>query len=98
MDAETCSDDEYKPRYQWRETWPGESEQDFSGYDAEELFGRIQVDTTTSGKEHLWRWNGGFASWVRQRIMPQQGWAATAREASRMVEEHYANLKEMHGR
>jgi hypothetical protein len=41
MGAETCSDEEYKPRYQWRETWSGESKQDFSGYDAEELFGRI---------------------------------------------------------
>ena len=33
----------------------------------------------------------------RRRIMPQQGWEASAREASRKVEEHYDKLKEMHG-
>jgi len=89
--------EQYQPRYKWQETWPGGGKQDFVGYDGKEIVGRIQVDQTTSGKENQWRWNGGFASWIRRRIMPQQGWEATAREASRKVEEHYDKLKEMHG-
>jgi hypothetical protein len=98
MAAETSSDEEYTPRYKWRETWPGEGHQDFEGYDGKDVVGRIQIDETTSGKEKMWRWNGGFASWIRRRLKPQEGWMPTPREAARMAEEHYDKLKEMHGR
>lgn len=97
MAAETFTEEEYRPRYKWHETWPGEEKQDFCGWDGEENVGRIQIDSTTSGRDGLWRWNGGFASWIRRRLMPQAGWMPTAREA-RMAEEHYDKLKEMHGR
>lgn len=88
----------YRPRYKWQETWPGESKQDFIGYDGEDVVGRIQLDQTTSNRTGLWRWNGGFQSWVRKRIMPQQGWEETAREASRRAEKHHNKLKAIHGR
>lgn len=90
--------EEYRPRYKWRETWPGENKQDFAGYDGQDLFGRIQLDTTTSNREGLWRWNVGFEPWVRKRIMPQQGWEQTPREASRVAEEHHDRLKALHCR
>ena len=85
-----------QPRYAWRETWPGEGKPDFVGYDGKEIVGRVRLDTTTATKTGLWRWNGGFASFVRRRVMPQQGWAETARAASRMAEEHYDRLKDVH--
>lgn len=90
--------EEYRPCYKWRETWEGEGRQDFVGYDGEDTVGRIQLDTTTSNKIGLWRWNSGFNAWVRQRIMPQQGWEETPREASRRAEEHYDRLKALHRR
>ncbi len=40
--------DQYQPKYKWRETWPGEGHQDFAGFDGEQSFGRIQLDTLTS--------------------------------------------------
>jgi len=88
----------YRPRYKWQETWPSESKQEFIGYDGEDVVGRIQLDQTTSNRTDLWRWNGDFQSWVRKRIMPQQGWEETAREASRRAEEHHDKLKALHGR
>jgi hypothetical protein len=88
--------EKYSPRYKWRETWPGEGKQDFTGYDGEYVVGRIRLDTTTHGKGGMWQWNGGFGRWIRKRILPQNGWAETAREASRLAEEHYERLKELH--
>jgi len=90
--------DEYRPRYKWRETWEGEGRQDFVGYDGEDNFGRIRLDTTTHNRIGMWQWNGGFQSWVRQRVMPQGGWEKTAREASRRAEEHHDKLKALHER
>jgi len=89
---------EYQPRYKWRETWPGEESQDFIGYDGEDVVGRIRLDKTTHGKSGMWQWNGGFAAWVRKRIMPQHGWAETAREASRLAEQHHDKLRALHAR
>lgn len=88
----------YEPKYKWRETWPGEGRQDFTGYDGDDIVARIRLDTTTSDRIGLWRWNGGFAFWIRQRIMPQQGWEETPCEASRRAEDHYNRLKALHGR
>jgi hypothetical protein len=90
--------EEYVPRYKWRETWPGEGHQDFVGVDGDEIFGRIMLDTTTHTKKGKWMWSGGFLRWKRIRVMPQSGWAETAREASREVEEHYEKTKAANGR
>jgi len=52
---------DFRLKYPWRETWPGEGKQDFAGEDGRDIVARIQLDTTTSGKSNWWRWNGGFA-------------------------------------
>jgi hypothetical protein len=90
---------QYEPRYKWRETWPGEGHQDFAAWDGEESFGRIQLDTITHNRKGKWKWNVTHISWVRiHKGYVHGGWADDAREASRMVEELYDRLKDMHGR
>ncbi|MGX9988812.1 hypothetical protein ACS4RR_006195 [Rhizobium sp. Z1P35] len=91
-------EDVYQPIYKWRETWPGGGQQDFSGFDGEQSFGRIQLDQTSLGKVGMWKWNITHIPWVREHIMPHSGWAETSREACRMVEQHYEKLLELHGR
>ncbi|TBE49226.1 hypothetical protein ELH06_08650 [Rhizobium ruizarguesonis] len=90
--------DQYQPIYKWRETWPGEGHQDFSGFDGEQSFGRIQLDQTSHGKMGMWKWNITHVPWVREHIVPHSGWEATSREACRRVEEQYEKLLELHGR
>jgi hypothetical protein len=81
-------------KYNWRETWPGETgldgkpHQDYCGWDGETLFGRILLEPDGSSKGQ-WR----HATWVKTVVHPQGGWAKTAREASHIVEEHYEQLK-----
>jgi hypothetical protein len=95
---------EYKPKHKWRPTWPGESNregkplQDFTGFDGEQSFGRIQLDQTSHGKMGMWKWNATHVPRVREHIAPHSGWEATSREACRKVEEHYGKLKELHQR
>ncbi|MFW8644401.1 hypothetical protein ACOJBO_25685 [Rhizobium beringeri] len=89
--------DEYKPLYTWRQTWPGEGFQDFTGFDGEQSFGRIQLDQTSHNKTGLWKWNAHIP-WVRDHIVPHSGWEATSREACRRVEEYYDKLRALHGR
>ncbi|WP_245384558.1 hypothetical protein [Rhizobium leguminosarum] len=90
--------DQYQPKYKWRETWPGEGHQDFAGFDGEQSFGRIQLDTLTSSRLGMWKWNATHVPWVREHIAPHSGWETTSREACRKVEEHYETLLESHGR
>ncbi|MGO7015936.1 hypothetical protein [Rhizobium leguminosarum] len=91
-------EDVYQPRYKWRETWPGEGYQEFTGFDGDQSFGRIQQDQTSLGKVGMWKWNITHIPWVRKQIVPHSGWEAMSREASRRVEEHYEKLKGLHGR
>ncbi|MBY5325227.1 hypothetical protein [Rhizobium leguminosarum] len=62
--------DQYQPKYKWRETWPGEGPQDFSGFDGELSFGRIQLDQTSHGKTGMWKWKVTRISWVQEHVMP----------------------------
>ncbi|MDR7148031.1 hypothetical protein [Rhizobium sp. BE258] len=89
---------EYKPKYRWKETWPGEGQEDYEAFDVDKSFGRIQIDKTSDTKIGQWKWNITHIDWARQHILPHGGWAPDAREASRMVEEHYEKLKKLHGR
>jgi hypothetical protein len=94
---------EYKPRYRWKETWPGETGmdgkplQDFAAWDGELQFGRISLDET-SLKKGQWIWAISYIPWTRKAVFPHHGWAPNARDASRLVEETYDKLKQMHGR
>lgn len=86
----------YSPRYKWRETWPGESHQDYVALDGELSFGRIQLDKTSHMKIGLWKWNITHIPWVKKHLTPHSGWAPDAREAARHVEELYQQLRELH--
>ncbi|MBB3135334.1 hypothetical protein FHS26_003079 [Rhizobium pisi] len=78
--------DQYQPIYTWRQAWPGEGYQDFTGYDGEQSFGRIQLDQTNHGKAGMWKWNATPLPWVREHIAPNSGWEETSREACRIRE------------
>ncbi|WHO79661.1 hypothetical protein [Rhizobium leguminosarum] len=87
------------PTKVWRETWLGEGHQDFTGYDDDQSFGRIQLDQTGHCKMGImWKWNITHIPWVREHIAPHSGWEAMSREACRRVEELYEKLLELHGR
>jgi hypothetical protein len=88
---------EYRPKYKWRETWPGEGHQDFAAWDEDLQFGRILEDLT-SPKRGQWIWAINHIPWQRQIILPHHGWASTPREASRLVEVTYEKVKQLHGR
>ncbi|MGO6985050.1 hypothetical protein [Rhizobium leguminosarum] len=90
--------DQYQPIYTWRETWPGEGHQDFSGFDGDQSFGRVELENAADLKPGLWKWNATHLPWVRKEIMPRSGSEQTSREACRRVEEHYEKLKAVHGR
>ncbi|WP_027687045.1 hypothetical protein [Rhizobium leguminosarum] len=90
--------DVYQPIYKWREIWPGEGHQDFTGFDGEQSFGRIQLDQTSHGKMGMWKWNITHIPWVREHIARHSGWEAMSREACRRVEEYYEKLLELLGR
>jgi len=87
----------YKPKYKWRETWPGEGHQDFAAWDGDLQFGRISYDSVTL-KKGQWRWALTHIPWVKRRDFVHNGWAPDAREASRLVEELYDRVKATHGR
>jgi hypothetical protein len=89
---------DYQPRYKWTETWPGEGKQDFVAIENGEPFGRIQLDEITHNRQGTWKWNATHVAWAKQHPLPHGGWADTAREASRMVEEYHDRLKALHGR
>jgi hypothetical protein len=94
---------EYRPKYKWRETWPGETGrdgnalQDFQGWDGETPVGRIRLEDA-GPMEGKWQWSGhGSRRGIKKRLLPHQGYAATAREASRMVEDYYELLLRHNG-
>lgn len=94
---------EYKPLYSWQETWPqdrdrdGKPLRDYIGQDGDITVGRIRYEDTgpMRGK---WQWNGQGPIRIPQRILPQQGYCDTAREASRLVKEYYHALMRHNGR
>ncbi|WP_146258633.1 hypothetical protein [Agrobacterium rosae] len=85
--------DQYKPRYKWKETWPGEGHEDYSGWDGPDIIGRLQI--VMGGK---WLWAAGHASWILKRVVPHTGYIDTAREAAKLIEEYHDAMKASHGR
>jgi len=86
---------EYLPLYKWQPTWPdpGDADSwktDFIGLDGEITIGRIRFEPMGL-KKNTWMWSG-HGPRVRERLTPHQGYAPTAREASRMVEDYYHRL------
>ncbi|WP_245500765.1 hypothetical protein [Rhizobium sp. BK251] len=96
-------EDEYKPKYRWGRTWPGENGldgkplQDFIGFDGEVIIGRIRLEDSGPLKGQ-WQWSGqGPFRGIKKRLLPHQGYAETAREASRMAEDYYHQLLALNG-
>jgi hypothetical protein len=85
----------YKPKYRWKETWPGDtgldgkSLQDFQGWDDKTAVGRIRLEEA-GPMQGKWQWSGHGPE-VR-RHLPHQGYVDTACEACRMAEEYYEKL------
>lgn len=96
---------EYKPLYRWQETWPqdrdrdGNRLRDYVGRDGDITVGRIRFEDAGPMKGK-WQWNGGGPIYGLRvgRLLPQQGYCETAREASRMVEEYYHRLMRHNGK
>ncbi|MDM9647742.1 hypothetical protein [Rhizobium sp. S163] len=93
--------EEYTPLYPWRPTYPGETGldgkplQNFVGLDGDVNIGVIRLEE--GGKLNgQWQWNGQGPH-VRQRLLPHQGYCATAREAARKVEDYYHRLMRHNG-
>jgi hypothetical protein len=86
----------YQPKYKWRETWPGEGHQDFAAWDGETPVGRIRLEES-GPMNGRWHWSGNGGPNVKRRLTPNTGYVATAREASRMVEDYYDRLMASNG-
>ncbi|CDM62346.1 hypothetical protein LPU83_pLPU83d_0976 (plasmid) [Rhizobium favelukesii] len=56
----------------------------------ETSIGRIRYEAAGSMRE-TWQWSGHGPK-VKERLLPQQGFEPTAREASRMAEDYYDRL------
>lgn len=92
---------EYKPLYSWRVTWPDPFDADthktdFCGWDGDVCIGRIRLEDRTP-KKGQWQWSGQGPIPIKHRLLPQQGFVETAREASRKVEEYYHALMRHNG-
>lgn len=85
-----------KPRYRWRETWPGEDKIDYAGWDGDRQFGRIRLETNGPTKG-LWRWSIAHVDGVKRYLMPHNGYEKSARLAAAKVEDNYERLMEHNG-
>ncbi len=95
--------DEYKPKYKWRVTWPDPSDADshktdFCGWDGDICVGRIRFEAHGKMK-NKWQWTGqGPVRGISKgRLMPQQGYEDTARNASAKAEDYYERLMAYNG-
>lgn len=80
-------DDEYKPRYQWRRTWP-DTENHFTGFDGKWTVGRIHAHHTGN-----WLWFAGLSECPHgPALCPASGSEATARLAAKAAEDCYDRM------
>ncbi len=93
----------WKKKYPWVRTWPedrgldGKPLEDYSAYDGEQYAGRIRLDLETL-KKGQWQWSGAYPKgWHGTPIMPNAGFAPTAAEAARTVEEYWDAMKKKNG-
>lgn len=93
----------WQKKYRWVMTWPndvdatGKVPEDYSAYDGEQYAGRIRLDLETL-KKGLWRWSGAYPKgWRGEPISPNSGYAQTAAEAARAVEEYWDAMKKKNG-
>lgn len=96
MREDPTNDPGPKPRYQWRETWPGEGHRDYRGWDADRPFGRIMHEPGGPTKD-LWRWSINYIDGVKKHVTPHNGWEKSPRLAAQKVEDAYEAACELNG-
>ncbi|MCM2455283.1 hypothetical protein HGO37_07800 [Rhizobium sp. CG4] len=88
------TDRTYQPKHMWVRTWPGECGlngkllDDFVCIVEGEIVGRISVQEAGTMR-NTYKWDAGHSKRLKVTVMPQGGYASDAREAARLVEEHY---------
>jgi hypothetical protein len=80
-------------KYRWRMTWPDPADSaswhtDFAGWDGKVCVGRIRLEQS-GAKRGIWQWSGHGGPNAWPRLIPQQGYCATAKEAAAMCEDYY---------
>ncbi|PZM16464.1 hypothetical protein [Rhizobium tubonense] len=85
-----------KLKYKWRKTWPDPSDSaswqtDYCGWDGKIMVGRIRFQQN-GPKKDFWQWSGHGGPKAWPRLMPQQGYCTSAREAAAKCEEYYDKL------
>jgi hypothetical protein len=92
----------YQPRHMWVRTWPGECGlngkllDDFVCIVEGEIVGRISAQET-GPMRNTYKWDAGHSKRINVKLLPQGGYADDAREAARLVEEHYDREREAAG-
>lgn len=85
----------WQKKYRWARTWgdetgiDGKKHEDYQAWDEEQPAGRIFLETAGPTKG-LWRWAGSYPKGMKGRpITPNAGYAKSAAEAARLVEEYW---------
>lgn len=103
LETKQMTEDEYKPKYGWGRTWPGENGldgrplQDFIGFDGEVIIGRIRLEDSGPLRGQWQRSGQGPYRGIKRRLLPHQGYSPTAREASRMAKDYCDRLLAQNG-
>ena len=85
-----------KPRYRWRDTWPGENQIDYAAWDGKRQFGRIRLESNGPTKD-LWRWSISHIDGVKRHLTPHNGYEKSPRLAAQQVEDLYERLMQLNG-
>ena len=90
---------EWQKKYHWVRTWgaetgiDGKKHDDWMALDGEEYAGRIRLEIA-GPMDGQWHWAGSYpADWKGSPIMPNAGYAKTATEAARKVEDYWYEIK-----
>ncbi len=85
-----------KPRYRWRETWPGENHEDYQGWDGDRAFGRIMLEINGTMRTK-WRWSISHIPGFKETLLPHNGWTDHPRVAAAKVEDAYEKIAALNG-
>jgi hypothetical protein len=95
--------EDWQKKYRWRRTWPDETDidgkpfEDYCAFDDDLNAGRIRLDRE-SLKKAQWHWSGSYPPRFRGKpIVPNAGYAPTAAEAAKAVEEYWDRMKAKDG-
>lgn len=87
----TARKTDWKRKYHWVLTWPGEEKEDWCAFHVGLLIGRVARDKTSPiPLRGTFTWNGNCSEWWGfKRFMPQNGRCAEAWEAAKAIEDWY---------